>query len=384
VLTRHGWGALLLALTTAVIGRMFGVLELFVLGSGIFALVMLTLLWVRSRRLQLSVQRRVIPEALQVGEIGRVELRVTNERHSSTSPLYLWEPVSGMGGATLRLAPLHGGETIAANYRLPATRRGTVVFGPLLVERRDPFGLCTQRRVISGTHEVVVLPAHLGLALPSGNGGTGAIGQHLRMRALGREGTEFHALRDYADGDDLRQIHWRASARSETLKVRQVEPDGLRRCTVALDTTPDQYTAESFERAVSAAASAITSAARSALTMRLVIGVIGDLRNTTPLAAMNALADCAVGGAGQQMPFTAPTTEGLGLFIVVSGSADSAAVAEARRQLSPNDVLIVIACSTMDGASSAFVIDCTDETRFIHSWVTVTGGRVSADVRVAS
>ena len=383
MLTRHGWGALLLAVVTAIIGRMFGVLELFVLGAGIFALVLATLAWVRSRRMSLEVHRRVVPEALQVGEVGRVELRITNQRRATTSPLHLWEPVSGMGGATLRLAPLLGGESISANYRLPATHRGTVVFGPLGVERRDPFGLCSQRRTVSGTHEVVVLPAHLNLALPSGNGGTGAIGQHLRMRALGREGTEFHALRDYAEGDDLRQIHWRASARSETLKVRQVEPDGLRRCTVALDTTASEYTPESFERAVSAAASAIHSAARSALTLRLVVGVADDLRNTTPIAAMNALADCDVGGAGQQMPFSAPTSEGLGLFIVVSGSPESAAVTEARRQMSTNDVLVVIACTTMAGASSAFVIDCTDEARFVHSWVAVTGGRVAFDGRVA-
>src|SRR5436190_23766029 len=114
MLTRHGWGALLLAVVTAIIGRMFGVLELFVLGAGIFAFVIATLLWVRSRRMSLEVHRRVVPEALQVGEVGRVELRITNQRRATTSPLHLWEPVSGMGGATLRLAPLLGGETIAA------------------------------------------------------------------------------------------------------------------------------------------------------------------------------------------------------------------------------------------------------------------------------
>jgi uncharacterized protein (DUF58 family) len=384
VLTRHGWGALLLAIATAIIGRMFGVLELFVLGAGIVALVFATMLWIGTRRISLEVRRRVIPEALQVGDVGRVELRIANRRRSNTSPLQLWEPVSGMGGATLRLAPLHGGETVAANYRLPATRRGTVVFGPLQAERRDPFGLVAQRRTIAGTEEVVVLPAHIGIALPSGNGGVGAVGQFLRMRALGREGTEFHALRDYAEGDDLRQIHWRASARSETLKVRQVEPDGLRRCTVALDTTTSEYTAESFERAVSAAASAIASAAHSALALRLIVGLAHDLRNTTANTAMNVLADCQVGGAGQQMPFAGPGGEGLGLYIVVSGSPDSAAVVEARRQLGQNDVLIVIACTSVGAAGGPFVIDCTDEARFAHSWVSVTGGRVIAETRYAS
>lgn len=384
MLTRHGWGALLLAVTTAVIGRLFGVLELFVLGSGIFALVIATLVWVRSRRFSLDVQRQVVPDTLQVGEVGRVEMRIVNAGRSSTSPLHLWEPVSGMGGATLRLAPLRSREAASANYRLPANRRGTVVFGPLTVERRDPFGLCMLRQIVGGTHEAVVLPAHLALSLPSGNGSGGPIGRHLRMRSLGRDGTEFHALRDYADGDDLRQINWRASARSETLKVREVEPEGLRRCTVALDTHADEYSAESFERAVSAAASAISSAARSALTMRLVVGAEIDLRNTNPLAALNALADCTVSESGGSMPFSAPAGDGLGLFVVVSGGAGSAAVAEARRHIRPSDVLVVIACTSMAGAGNSFVIDCTHDTAFAASWVAMTGGRVATDVRVAS
>jgi uncharacterized protein (DUF58 family) len=383
VLTRHGWGAILLAVTTAVIGRFFGVLELFVLGAGIFTLVVATLLWVRARRVMLEVSRHVVPSTLQVGEVGRVELRITNRSRTSTSPLHLWEPVSGMGGATLRLAPMRGGETASANYRLPATRRGTLVFGPMSVERRDPFGLCTMRDEVAGTHEVVVLPSHLPLTLPSGNGSSGPIGRHLRMRSLGRDGTEFHSLRDYADGDDLRQIHWRASARSETLKVREVEPEGLRRCTVALDTWSDEYSPESFERAVSAAASAIASAARSALSTRLVIGAESDLRNTNPLAALHALADCAVSEGEFAMPLGAPASEGLGLFIMVTGSPTSPALAEARRQLNPNDVLVIIACTSTAGASG-FVIDCTDESHFATSWTAMTGGRVANDARVAS
>lgn len=384
MLTRHGWGALLLAVATAIIGRFFGVLELFVLGTGIFALVVSSLIWVRFRRVELDVQRHVVPGTLQVGEVGRVELRITNRTRATTSPLHLWEPVSGMGGATLRLAPLRSGETASANYRLPATRRGTFVFGPLVVERRDPFGLCTLRTEVAGTHDIVVLPSHLALALPSGNGSTGPIGRQLRMRSLGRSGSEFHSLRDYADGDDLRQIHWRASARSETLKVREVEPEGLRRCAVALDTDAGEYSPESFERAVSAAASAIASAARSALSIRLVVGADIDLRNTNLHTSMHALANCAVSEVPAPMPLGAPNGDGLGLFIIVSGSPITAAVAAARRQIGPNDILVVVACTSLDGDANTLVIDGTADADFAASWVAMTGGRVVNDRRAAS
>src|SRR4051794_18557504 len=106
MLTRHGWGAAVLGVVTAIIGRLFGVLELFVLGAGILALVVGCALWSRSRDAALTVERRLVPENLQVGEVGRVDLRITNIGTSRTAPLALWEPVSGMGGANLRLAPL--------------------------------------------------------------------------------------------------------------------------------------------------------------------------------------------------------------------------------------------------------------------------------------
>jgi uncharacterized protein (DUF58 family) len=179
-------------------------------------------------------------------------------------------------------------------------------------------------------------------------------------------------LRDYIEGDDLRQIHWKASARSETLKVREVEPDGLRRCTVALDNGRDEYTAEGFERAVSVAASALASAFRAGLQVRMVIGSTTDLRHTTFMAAMRELADCSMAPA-QPIPFRAPTGDGLGLSIVVTGTPQSAAVADARRFLGPNDVLLIIACTSMIGGSRGFIINATEESEFAASWAALTG-----------
>ena len=377
MLTRHGWGAVLLATLGTVVGRLFGILELFVFGTGLLTLVIVSVLWVHSQRISLSVSRRVVPDVLRVGDAGRVELAIVNTARFGTPSLTLWEPVAGLGGATLRLAPLHRNETATANYRLPATRRGTMVFGPLTVERRDPFGLCMQRRIVAGTHEVVVLPAHLYLELPAGMGGSGPLGDQLRVRSLGRTGTEFHALREYVDGDDLRQIHWSASARGDTLKVRQVEPEGLRRATVALDTTAGEYTPEGFERAVSAAAGAVHAACSAGLHLRLLIGAGTDLRTTTNAAAMLALASCTMvdpaPGQSAGMVFSAPNGDGLGLIIVVTGSTQSAVAAVARRSLSPTDVLVVVACSALPTAERGFVVDATSDTSLAPSWASLTG-----------
>ncbi len=66
----------------------------------------------------------------------------------------------------------------------------------------------------------------------------------------------FHALREYVPGDDLRHVHWRASARSGALVVRQYQETTRSHATVVLDLDPTSYDGtDDFELAVSVAAS---------------------------------------------------------------------------------------------------------------------------------
>src|SRR5699024_10930401 len=49
------------------------------------------------------------------------------------------------------------------------------------------------------------------------------------------EGTEFDSLREYVDGDDVRSLDWRASARRQELVVRTWRPERDRRVLIVLD-----------------------------------------------------------------------------------------------------------------------------------------------------
>ena len=68
-------------------------------------------------------------------------------------------------------------------------------------------------------------------------------------------GDEFLTLREYELGDDLRRVHWRSTARTGELMIRQDEARWRSRAAVVLDVQPGGHDAESFEVAVEAAAS---------------------------------------------------------------------------------------------------------------------------------
>ena len=68
-------------------------------------------------------------------------------------------------------------------------------------------------------------------------------------------GDEFVTLREYEVGDDLRRVHWRSTARTGELMIRQDEARWRSRAAVVLDVNPGAHDAASFEVAVEAAAS---------------------------------------------------------------------------------------------------------------------------------
>ena len=75
-------------------------------------------------------------------------------------------------------------------------------------------------------------------------------------------GDEFLTLREYELGDDLRRVHWRSTARTGELMIRQDEARWRSRAAVVLDVHPDGHDDESFEVAVEAAASVVARLVR--------------------------------------------------------------------------------------------------------------------------
>lgn len=85
---------------------------------------------------------------------------------------------------------------------------------------------------------------------------------------LARDDVSFHALRDYQPGDDLRHVHWKSTARTGTLMVREYEQTRRSHFVVALSTHPGEYRdAAEFETAISVAGSIGLRALRDSRTL---------------------------------------------------------------------------------------------------------------------
>jgi uncharacterized protein (DUF58 family) len=240
-------------------GRLFGVLELFIIGAAAGLLVLAAVGIVLLARLRLAVARTVTPPRVYAGSPSRVELSIRNDGERSTPVLRLFDAVSGTRGADLLLSPLERDVVNRAAYRLPTERRGVIEIGPLEVVVSDPFGLASSSTIAAPRAELTVYPHIDDIApVPHTTGDDPYAGAD-HPSALGRSGEDFYALRPYVVGDDLRRVHWRSTAHRDELMVRQDELPWQGRVTVLLDVRRNAHTPASLELAVSAAASIVTA-----------------------------------------------------------------------------------------------------------------------------
>jgi len=112
-------------------------------------------------------------------------------------------------------------------------RRGVYPLPDIVLVTSFPFGLIECRRRISDDTEIVVyprvLPARTALIEQ-------AEGRADILKTSVGDGDEFFSLREYVVGDDFRRVAWKASARSSTLLVRDLERQTSRFVRFTFDT----------------------------------------------------------------------------------------------------------------------------------------------------
>src|SRR4051794_32082586 len=261
-LTNRGWSLCGAAAALLVGARVLGVEELAMLAAAAFLVVVVAFVRVRRHALRISAQRSLQPTRAEAGTTARADLTLMNLGRRTTPVLSATDSFdTGRRVARFLVPPLAPGETADAAYRLPTTRRGIYTIGPLTLSVHDAFGGVECGLTLAGEDRFVVYPkVEEVLPLP------GAASREARMGSMQASrvpvGLDFFGLREYEVGDDLRRVHWRSTARTGELMLRQDEMPWESRSTILLDTRPSTHHGESFERAVEIAASLATAMCR--------------------------------------------------------------------------------------------------------------------------
>ncbi len=255
--TRAGIGLAIVGIGCFVLGRLFGTTEMFYLAAICLISLVAAVIYTATARLDLTVSRTANPSRLRAGAPARIDLGLSNRGRRRTSVLRVQDHVQNSTGASLLLAPIKSNESSEIAYRLPTRRRGRLDVGPLDLTLGDPLGLMSSTVRASDQVTLIVHPTLVDLGVLHARAGHDPTADQQPIRALASGGDEFFALRPYVVGDELRRVHWRASARTGELVVKQEERPRTGRVTVVLDRRRSVYDEEGFERAVSAALSAL-------------------------------------------------------------------------------------------------------------------------------
>jgi uncharacterized protein (DUF58 family) len=217
------------------------------------------------------------------------------------------------------------------SYRLPTDRRGEIQVGPLRFVRADPLGV--SRRVHRYGAEVMLLVRPKVHPLPLlASGRARQLEGSTSDRSLAGTVT-FNTLREYVQGDDLRHIHWRTTARTGTLMIRQLVDASRPETAVVLDIRPELYVGNEsgtdFELAVDVAASIAVAAARHGFPVRMLSSAGPLLTTGDGGALLDRLAVVRPESRGDLRTALEllRRSYGGGLLAVVSGRLDSAYLA---------------------------------------------------------
>jgi uncharacterized protein (DUF58 family) len=176
--------------------------------------------------------------AIRLGERAQSTLLVTNPtRRTLRGQLRdAWQPSAGAAGDRHHVR-IPAGERRRFVTTLRPTRRGDRPADRVTVRAFGPMRLGARQRSLEVAGSIRALPPFESRKhLPSRLASLRQIDGRSAVRTRG-QGTEFDSLRDYVDGDDVRSIDWRATARRRSVVVRTWQPERDRRVVLVLDTS---------------------------------------------------------------------------------------------------------------------------------------------------
>lgn len=268
---------------------------LLVVGSMVAVVWMTARMWERYCFRKVSYERKVGRRRAFIGDTIDYSVSLTNDKPlpliwveaQDTFPEGLelqGAEVRGAGIETNRhhsiTASLRPYQRATWSFRMLCARRGYHRIGPVRMRSSDIFGFTATEARLSAVNDILVYPRVIDLdqlatppqhPLGSARGGLPLF--HDTNRARG--------TRDYRPEDPLKHIDWKATARASSLQTRIFDPSVSMNVVVALNGSTSDYVwlgtnRRLFERAVTAAASAVALADRRGYSYGLISNAVAS------------------------------------------------------------------------------------------------------------
>ena len=246
--TALGWAALSIAVVSTTAGLVLGWRELVITGTIAAVVMVLASLFVLGQtryRVDIDLEfTRVV-----VGERALGQIEIESMSAKQLMPTSIEVPV-GRALAIFDLPRMVQGDVHEDIFVIPTERRGVLSVGPVRSVKGDALGLV--RRQVKWTDPVDLFVHPKTLVLADATAGIVRDLEGVTTRDLSSSDIAFHALRDYVPGDDRRFIHWKSTARTGSLMVRQFEQTRRSKIVLALSTHEGDYVdAGEFETGIS-------------------------------------------------------------------------------------------------------------------------------------
>ena len=259
MLTRRGRIVLALGFVVYVAAWAFGSRPLYPVATGLLLVGAVAWIWIRLANRPFRVRRGWGDREHVEGEDVPVVVELTATGRVLPASVTLVERVGRLGEQRHLLR--RSGRRLSVRYVLTRVPRGRYAFEDVRAELADPFGLERVTVALPAPGALLVYPRLVQLGrLFSESGARSHDGRRLLLRR--HSGFELHSVREYEQGESLRRVHWRSTARRGQLMVKELEDAPRDEIAVLLDADASAVVGGSFEVQVRAAGSILDAYVR--------------------------------------------------------------------------------------------------------------------------
>ena len=281
-MTRRGWLTLLLGAATYVVAWLFGVKALYPVATGLVLAPLAAAAWVWLAAGPMTLRRRAGKGVLLEGADVWVGLDVQPESRIPAAGIVMTETIARFGDQVTTLA--RTGTGYRGTYVLERVPRGRYVVEQARATVDDPFGLARMDVELDARGSLLVYPRLVPLdRLFSESGAHAQDGRRLLLRRP--SGFDLHSVREYEQGESLRKVHWKTTARRGQLMVKELEDAPRDEIAVILDADASAVVEDSFDVQVRAAGSILR--AHAAHNRRAVLAVNSSARPTVRVTSLD-------------------------------------------------------------------------------------------------